>query len=831
MSKINIDEILGNIGSKYDYTDHVDGMQRDPSTMSTTEFKQEYTVIIRKKKYYGISATEGENAYVRVYQINNFTSISTAISTEGSPGSCNVSISGNTKIVCAERSDQDDAGWANFSSLLSGWSYNIDDNSTKMGSNGNFIYDNGFFDNIDDMKKMKYGWKVAEKCDFEPMDEIYVYSKSRHEKEDNKYKVYLVFFGYISEVAKSYSAGKTNPLINIRANDHLKLLQISYIANTSALDYRYAFAGAHYDKDFAGNLIIDDQPLNQDGPEIPANPIFTNVFAGKYPYEIIIRCAKDAGIPDKYLQKRIEQIKRIPFMPQLKDKPIEVYQSDTKPRLEFCQKAAENLFLEFFADEEGNIVLKIPSYTLGVNRLPANNAYIDTLMTSEDKTAAANSGKHEKIVEKEVTTYETITETMSETITHTVVKGDTLWDISRKYIGDATNWPEIYDINRNKIKDPHWIYPGQVLYIKKGTSVQKQVEKKIKVQTKEIVDGGDLSSVTDKYIPIIQDNEIISFVLTDSDQQVANCFEIHQEVPLIQSAADGVPPSVKRVVQDWQSIIRFGMRPAKTISTPLLDSEIGPVLFGTLMVQRSLSQRYKGTLTMIEEASIKVGDPIRLFMYDEHPYKFDSNQIKNGYAQGVFYVDRVERSIKSDGVSTMTLSLSAGRVMGMESIYDKLSVLYSRYFDEYDKVDITPYLNTKSNSNSSSGVTTGTARQNEILSYAQQFLGCPYVWGGKGPNEFDCSGFVSYVFKHFNINIPAYTYTMKDYGNEVNLNSLQPADMIFFNSFGHVGIYLGNNQFIHAHGSQSKQRGPYKVEIAQLADWYKTNLCGARRLI
>lgn len=49
--------------------------------------------------------------------------------------------------------------------------------------------------------------------------------------------------------------------------------------------------------------------------------------------------------------------------------------------------------------------------------------------------------------------------------THTVVKGDTLWGISQRYYGNGTQWPRIYDANRSKIKDPHWIFPGQVFVI------------------------------------------------------------------------------------------------------------------------------------------------------------------------------------------------------------------------------------------------------------------------------------------------------------------------------------------------------------------------------
>jgi cell wall-associated NlpC family hydrolase/LysM repeat protein len=693
MSVVSIDTILGNIGEKYDITDHVAGRQHDPNDMSTTNFKQEYTVVIRKKKYYAATTGKGNyDQYVKMYQINEFGSVSLNNSVNGvSPGTCRVSLVGGTKIVCATRVEQDKNDWGSgetgFFNMLSGWAQNLDDNTTKMEPNGNYIYNNMLFDNIDDMKKIKYGWKVAEKCDIEPMDEIYVYGKSRKVKDGDKYKIYQLFFGYISEVTKSYAAGKTMPIIQISAVDQLKILQISYIANTPALNYNVAFAGAHYNTDSLGNLIIDDNPLpgasNTTSPEIRAS-FFTNVFAGKYPYEIVTRCAKDAGIPDMYLLKRIEPVKRIPFLPKLKDNIYDIFQSDTVPRLGFCNEAAKQLCMEFFADEEGNLVFKIPNYTLGVNKRTANNAYIDGLLTSTEKTAMERVGVYYEDVKTTATTYETVTTTLSSSVTHKVVKGDTLWSISKKYLGNAELWPQIYAANSDKVPNAHWIYPGQIITIKKGKTTTKQVPKTVTTITKKKMNGGILSSITDKYIPAIMDNEIISFVLTDSDSQVINGFEISQE--LGQFAPDSPSAGTKllttRVIQDWGSIMRFGIRPAKVVSTPLLNDKIGAELFGTMMVQKSLSQRYKGTLCIIEESSIRVGNPIRVFMYDEHPYKFGLDQAPYGQQQAVFYVESIGRDIKSDGVSTMTLTLSAGRVMGMESIYDKMQLLYKDFYTE-----------------------------------------------------------------------------------------------------------------------------------------------------
>lgn len=89
----------------------------------------------------------------------------------------------------------------------------------------------------------------------------------------------------------------------------------------------------------------------------------------------------------------------------------------------------------------------------------------------------------------------------------------------------------------------------------------------------------------------------------------------------------------------------------------------------------------------------------------------------------------------------------------------------------------------------------------EIVAEAQKFLGVPYVWGGASPAGFDCSGLVQYVFGQLGISIPRTASQQYDVGTAVSKNALQPGDTVFFDTTGgvsHVGIYIGNSQFIDA---------------------------------
>lgn len=119
----------------------------------------------------------------------------------------------------------------------------------------------------------------------------------------------------------------------------------------------------------------------------------------------------------------------------------------------------------------------------------------------------------------------------------------------------------------------------------------------------------------------------------------------------------------------------------------------------------------------------------------------------------------------------------------------------------------------------------------EIIAYAQTFIGTPYLYGGSSPDTgFDCSGFTQYVMKHFNIKISRSSAAQFGDGTKITKDELIPGDLVFFSrsgyAVGHVGIYVGNNQFIHS------PRTGDTLKISDLDEtYYATRYVGARRVI
>ncbi|MRZ80403.1 SH3 domain-containing protein [Paeniclostridium sordellii] len=135
------------------------------------------------------------------------------------------------------------------------------------------------------------------------------------------------------------------------------------------------------------------------------------------------------------------------------------------------------------------------------------------------------------------------------------------------------------------------------------------------------------------------------------------------------------------------------------------------------------------------------------------------------------------------------------------------------------------------NSNPGAGESGTSQGADAVISLAKQQLGKPYVWGAEGPSSFDCSGFTQYVFKNAaGKNLPRVSKEQSKFGQSVNKSNLQKGDLIFFDTdkdgvVNHVGIYMGNNEFIHA------SSGGKKVIISQLNSYYNSVYTNARRVL
>jgi len=119
-----------------------------------------------------------------------------------------------------------------------------------------------------------------------------------------------------------------------------------------------------------------------------------------------------------------------------------------------------------------------------------------------------------------------------------------------------------------------------------------------------------------------------------------------------------------------------------------------------------------------------------------------------------------------------------------------------------------------------------------LIEYAKYFKGGKYIWGGTTPKGFDCSGYVQYLYKKHNVNLPRTAWSQSKKGTHVNKKDLIKGDLVFFLTdkkrgipVTHVGIYMGKGKFIHA---ASKKKG---IIISSLfTGYYSKKFVSAKRM-
>ena len=235
--------------------------------------------------------------------------------------------------------------------------------------------------------------------------------------------------------------------------------------------------------------------------------------------------------------------------------------------------------------------------------------------------------------------------------------------------------------------------------------------------------------------------------------------------------------------------------------TDTSDNENNTIIKTAYVSTESLKVRKEATTSSEAIDSLKKNDQVSIIQELDGWYKIKLGN-KIGYVSSKYISDQKVEETTSRG----------GNVVRNETVTENIA-------EETNKEE------TATNTTNS---TTGT----DVVEYAKQYLGYKYVSGGSSPSTgFDCSGFTSYVYKHFSVSLYRTSRDQIKNGVAVSKDNLQPGDIVVFNgesntTIGHVGIYIGGGDFIHA----SNPKGGVKITSLS-SSYYAQRYVGARRVI
>jgi len=220
---------------------------------------------------------------------------------------------------------------------------------------------------------------------------------------------------------------------------------------------------------------------------------------------------------------------------------------------------------------------------------------------------------------------------------------------------------------------------------------------------------------------------------------------------------------------------------------------------------------------------------------------------KIGYAKSEYFVDVLKAEnfsaigeVLGTDVRLRAKPDTSSNVLTTYTIGDKLAVIginngwykvKDGNFTGYLRSDFMSIVSAYNPANTTKdGAPAPSKTGNELVDFALQYVGYNYKYGGMSPSTgFDCSGFASYVFKNFGVTLTRNSAGQyKNDGTKISKDELAPGDLLFFGSgksVNHVGIYMGNDEFVHASGER------VGVVISRIdSTYYINHYIGAKRI-
>ena len=377
-----------------------------------------------------------------------------------------------------------------------------------------------------------------------------------------------------------------------------------------------------------------------------------------------------------------------------------------------------------------------------------------------------------------------------------VQKNDTVWALSQKYGVSIKSIESLNNINQNS----HLIFVGQEINIpeKNNAEPKTSVSDKVKADSVTVKSGDSLSVIAQRYgvsvNALMQANHLTSsLILVGQQLNIPSGNTVSTHSTYVAPAAPASSAAKPQVQTPTSQATQSAASNSAAVSSAVQSSSAASQTPSSAVTSSAASSVAPSS---VAPSSVATASSTQANSAASHSYS------KPASAASSASVATNANQAASSAAPQISKQQQAASSAAPSSAPATTNHVASSAAPSSAPAASTNHV--ASSAAPSSAATSNVQNTGSVTGLATSLANntIPYVWGGKTPAGFDCSGFVSYVFQHAaGISLPSYTVAMESYVNKESVSAAQPGDLLFWGTPGatyHVGIYLGNNQYASA---------------------------------
>lgn len=394
-----------------------------------------------------------------------------------------------------------------------------------------------------------------------------------------------------------------------------------------------------------------------------------------------------------------------------------------------------------------------------------------------------------------------------------VQKNDTVWALSQKYGVSIKSIESLNNINQNS----HLIFVGQEINIPEKNNVEPKtsVSDKVKADSVTVKSGDSLSVIAQRYgvsvNALMQANHLTSsLILVGQQLNIPSGNTVSTHSTYVAPAAPASSAAKPQVQTPTSQATQSAASNSAAVSSAVQSSSAASQTPSSAVTSSAASSVAPSS---VAPSSVATASSTQANSAASHSYSkpasaassasvaTNANQAASSAAPQISKQQQAASSVAPSSAPAATNHVASSAAPS------SAPATTNHVASSAAPSSAAPAASTNhvaSSAAPSSAATSNVQNTGSVTGLATSLANntIPYVWGGKTPAGFDCSGFVSYVFQHAaGISLPSYTVAMESYVNKESVSAAQPGDLLFWGTPGatyHVGIYLGNNQYASA---------------------------------